>query len=43
VTTEHSYVMKITRADMNDMLMRGFGFGVHLEQGREYYRTMFAQ
>jgi hypothetical protein len=42
VTTEHSYVMKITRADMNDMLGKGFGFEPHLQQGRAYYRTMFA-
>lgn len=43
VTTEHSYVMKITRADMNDMLARGFAFNAHLEQGREYYRAIFAR
>ena len=42
VTTEHSYVMKITRADMNDMLSRGFGFESHMRQGRAYYRTVFA-
>jgi hypothetical protein len=42
VTTEHSYVMKITRADMNDMLDRDFAFELHLQQGRAYYRTMFA-
>jgi hypothetical protein len=42
VTTEHSYVMRITRADMNDMLTRGFAFDAHLEEGRAYYRTMFA-
>ena len=42
ITTEHSYVMKITRADMNDMLSRGFGFVPHLAQGRAYYRTVFA-
>lgn len=42
VTTEHSYVMKITRADMNDMLSRGFSFESHLAQGRGYYSKMFA-
>jgi hypothetical protein len=42
VTTEHSYVMKITRADMNDMLSRGFAFASHLQQGRACYRTVFA-
>ncbi|QIE26402.1 hypothetical protein SBC1_43210 (plasmid) [Caballeronia sp. SBC1] len=42
VTTEHSYVMKITRADMNDMLSRGFAFESHMREGRAYYRTVFA-
>ncbi|MGF6599960.1 hypothetical protein P3T23_004694 [Paraburkholderia sp. GAS448] len=42
VTTEHSYVMKIARADMDDMLARGFAFGSHLQQGRAYYATIFA-
>jgi hypothetical protein len=42
IATEHSYVMKITRADMDDMLSRGFGFGTHLQQGHTYYQTMFA-
>ncbi|WP_244164082.1 hypothetical protein [Caballeronia sordidicola] len=42
MTTEHSYVMKITRADMNEMLARGFAFSAHLSQGREYYGAMFA-
>jgi len=42
VVTEHSYVMKITRADMNDMLSRGFAFDAHLQQGHAYYRTLFA-
>lgn len=42
LATEHSYVMKITRADMNDMLTRGFAFDTHLQQGRAYYQTMFA-
>jgi hypothetical protein len=43
VVTEHSYVMKITRTDMDDMLSRGFAFETHLRQGRAYYRTMFAE
>ncbi|HXZ09461.1 MAG TPA: hypothetical protein VEI25_15525 [Paraburkholderia sp.] len=42
VVTEHSYVMKITRADMDDMLARGFAFDGHLQQGRAYYGTIFA-
>jgi hypothetical protein len=40
-TTEHSYVMKITRADLADMLTKGFAFDVHLDQGRAYYRQLF--
>jgi hypothetical protein len=39
---EHCYVMEITRADMNDMLSRGFAFDAHLQQGHAYYRTLFA-
>ena len=42
VATEHSYVMRITRADMDDMLARGFAFGSHLQQGRAHYATIFA-
>ena len=42
VTTEHSYVMKITRADMNDMLSRGFAFESHMREGRAYYSKVFA-
>jgi hypothetical protein len=42
VATEHSYVMKITRADMNDMVSRGFAFDAHLQQGRAYYQAMFS-
>jgi hypothetical protein len=42
VVTEHGYVMKITRADMDEMLSRGFAFDRHLQQGRAYYRAMFA-
>ena len=40
-TTEHSYVMKITRADLADMLTNGFAFDGHLEEGRAYYRQIF--
>jgi hypothetical protein len=42
VVTEHSYVMKITRTDMDEMLSQGFAFETHLQQGRAYYRAMFA-
>ena len=42
VTTEHSYVMKIERADFDAMLARGFAFGPHLDAGRRYYNELFA-
>ena len=42
VTTERSYVMRITRADMDDMLARGFAFGPHLQEGQAYYDALFA-
>ncbi|MFM0556951.1 hypothetical protein P0D69_39220 [Paraburkholderia sediminicola] len=41
VTTEHSYVMKIERADFNAMLAQGFAFGPHLDAGRRYYSELF--
>lgn len=37
---EHSYVMQITAADMQAMLARGFPFQRHLEQGRDFYRSI---
>ncbi|WP_246184007.1 hypothetical protein [Pandoraea anhela] len=43
VTTAHSYVMQITRADMADMLARDFAFERHLQDGRTYYRTLFVK
>ncbi|WP_186056583.1 hypothetical protein [Burkholderia gladioli] len=42
VTTETSYVMRIERQEMQQMLARGFGFGAHLEAGEAYYRRLFA-
>jgi hypothetical protein len=42
VATEHSYVMKITAADMHDMLSLGFAFDSHLEAGRAYYAHAFS-
>jgi hypothetical protein len=42
VTTEHSYVMKIERADFDAMLEQGFAFGPHLDAGRRYYSELFA-
>ncbi len=41
VTTAHSYVMQITRAEMTAMVARGFAFGAHLEAGRAYYQSLF--
>jgi len=41
VTTERSFVMKITRHDMDEMLSMGFAFGPHLETGQAYYRSLF--
>jgi hypothetical protein len=41
ITTEHSYVMRITEADMTTMLKQGFAFDHHLKDGRIYYGSMF--
>jgi hypothetical protein len=43
VTTEHSYVMKIERKDMDAMLARGFAFATHLRVGQAYYDQLFPQ
>jgi hypothetical protein len=43
VTTELSYVMKITRADMDSMLARGFAFDGHLREGQAYYASLFGR
>ncbi|PNQ90666.1 hypothetical protein CCU68_20660 [Pseudomonas gingeri NCPPB 3146 = LMG 5327] len=40
-TTEHSYVMRITEADMQVMLEKGFAFGPHLGSGHAYYGSIF--
>ncbi|MFM0212820.1 hypothetical protein PQQ96_36105 [Paraburkholderia sediminicola] len=42
VTTEHSYVMKIERAEFDAMLEQGFAFDSHLDAGRRYYSELFA-
>ncbi|TDV07108.1 hypothetical protein C7408_1208 [Paraburkholderia caballeronis] len=42
VTNEHSYVMRIERKDMRQMLDRGFGFRAHLDSGIAYYRSVFS-
>lgn len=41
VTTESSYVMRITEADMDTMLEKGFAFGHHLYDGKKYYDSLF--
>jgi hypothetical protein len=41
VATEHSYVMKISRAEFDAMLQRGFAFEVHLDEGYRYYVAIF--
>jgi hypothetical protein len=33
--------MKITSADMRDMLSLGLAFDAHLDVGRTYYRELF--
>ncbi len=43
VTTEHSYVMRITEADMGAMLDEGFAFRRHLDEGGAYYRAVFGE
>ena len=43
VTTEHSYVMRIERKDMDAMLARGFAFVSHLRMGQAYYDQLFQQ
>jgi hypothetical protein len=41
MTNEHSYVMRIERADMLAMLDQQFGFRTHLDRGIDYYRSIF--
>jgi hypothetical protein len=41
VITEKSYVMRISRSDMDEMLARGFAFKQQLDQGQAYYNSMF--
>ncbi|MCX4145454.1 hypothetical protein PQR70_02420 [Paraburkholderia madseniana] len=41
VTNEHSYVMRIERADMLAMLDQQFGFRTHLDSGIDLYRSIF--
>lgn len=37
VVSQHSYVMQITQADLERMLLQGFDFQVHLAEGEQYY------
>lgn len=39
ISNQHSYVMRINRADFKDMLNRGFDFNQHLQQGEVFYGT----
>lgn len=41
VTTQKSFVMRIKRSDMNEMLRQGFAFNAHLQSGMEFYRAVF--
>ncbi len=41
ITTEHSYVMRITAVDMQQMLDKGFAFDRHLDDGHAYYHSIF--
>ncbi|WP_394183708.1 hypothetical protein [Marinomonas posidonica] len=40
VATETSYVMRITQADMQTMLHKGFAFQMHLDIGQSYYQQI---
>jgi hypothetical protein len=40
VSTQKSYVMRISQIDMNEMLMQGFDFGTHLADGKAYYQAL---
>lgn len=41
VTADHSYAMKIQRADFDAMLKQGLAFAPHLDAGRRYYSELF--
>jgi len=42
VVNEHSYVMRIQRGDMQQMLGRGFEFQTHIRSGTAHYRAIFS-
>ena len=43
VTTGKSYVMRISRSDMQEMLSMGFAFNNHMESGKQYYKVLSGQ
>lgn len=43
MATEHSYVMRIRRAEMQAMLDDGFAFQPHMESGAQYYQSIFGR
>ena len=42
VANQHSYVMRIARRDLEQMLSMGFSFGRHLQQGAGFYAGLNA-
>lgn len=42
VANQHSYVMRIARRDLEQMLSQGFDFGRHLQQGAGFYAGLNA-
>jgi hypothetical protein len=42
VANQHSYVMRIARRDLEQMLVDGFDFGRHLQQGAGFYAGLNA-
>jgi hypothetical protein len=42
VASQHSYVMRIARRDLEQMLVDGFDFGRHLQQGAGFYAGLNA-
>jgi hypothetical protein len=42
VANQHSYVMRIARRDLEQMLADGFDFGSHLQQGAGFYAGLNA-
>lgn len=40
VANDHSYVMHISEHNMDYMLARGFGFGKHIADGKNFYNSL---